>query len=156
MRFSRSRTPRPNLSVPQLFETTVRSLTPVLRIASMVVAGMPLRPKPPARILSPSLRPEAVTAAAAESYTLFTRLLEAPKANPRDCVWVAVEAAEAAARTDRLNISDYIKRIASGEDISEGGAGFDAMDLKTGAISDQVRVRATRARPHRFHNEGFT
>ena len=50
--------------MPALLETTVRSLTPESRIASISASGMPQRPKPPDMIVMPSRSTPARAASA--------------------------------------------------------------------------------------------
>src|SRR3546814_20599247 len=53
--FARSRQ-SPNPVAPQLFEITVKPLTPWRATASIKVSGLPTRPKPPDMIVMPSLK----------------------------------------------------------------------------------------------------
>src|SRR3954468_9620916 len=56
--------------MPALLEITVRPLTPLSRMASISVSGMPQRPKPPAMIVISSFRNPA-SAEAASGCTFF-------------------------------------------------------------------------------------
>src|SRR5882757_7935693 len=73
IRLSASRMPSPHSSTPQLFETTLRSLTPLSWIALINCIGLPHSPKPPTARLAPSEM--SSTAACGESYVLSIRLL---------------------------------------------------------------------------------
>jgi uncharacterized protein (TIGR00369 family) len=59
--------PRPKPSTPALFDTTVRSFTPLSRSASISASGMPHRPKPPTASNWPSRTMPARAAAALEA-----------------------------------------------------------------------------------------
>jgi hypothetical protein len=50
--------------MPALFDTTVRPVTPLSRIASISRSGMPHRPNPPAQIVMPSNSSPSSAAAA--------------------------------------------------------------------------------------------
>ena len=69
----RRRMPKPKSSMPQLFETIVRSLGPCYAIAVIRFSGMPHRPNPPAHIVAPSLI--SLVASAAESNILVAKYL---------------------------------------------------------------------------------
>src|SRR3954468_1881265 len=60
-----SKVPMPNSSRPALFETRVRFLAPESRRAATRFSAMPQTPKPPSRIVAPSLTREAASAAVA-------------------------------------------------------------------------------------------
>jgi len=68
MRCAASRMPRPQSSTPQLLLTTLRSVVPWARSASMRAIGFPESPKPPTASEAPSGM--SATAAAADSHCL--------------------------------------------------------------------------------------
>jgi len=59
-----SSTPNPTSSIPALLEMTVRSFTPLARIASINALGMPHSPNPPDMIVMPSRNTPASAASA--------------------------------------------------------------------------------------------
>src|SRR5512134_1668841 len=65
--------PSPSSVVPQLFEMTVRSRTPLRCTAAMRFSGFPHRPKPPTMTVMPSFR--SAIAASADSTSLFMSAL---------------------------------------------------------------------------------
>lgn len=67
--FEWRRMPRPHLSTPQLFDTTMRSFFPDSFTASIVAMGIPHSPNPPTRSVAPSCKPAATSAADAEGNT---------------------------------------------------------------------------------------
>jgi hypothetical protein len=67
--------------MPALLDTTVRSFTPLSLIASIRLAGMPHRPKPPAMMVMPS-RSTPLNAAVASAYTLLTAIPRSPATDP--------------------------------------------------------------------------
>src|SRR3546814_13090445 len=69
--FARSRQ-SPNPVAPQLFEITVKPITPWRATASIKVSGLPTRPKPPDMIVMPSLNSPDKACSALPSILLST------------------------------------------------------------------------------------